>query len=243
MATSPITIITTTANQQATTAAGTMLPFKERTISITSVTEEDDEPVSLLSERCRYISVSEEDGNHLAGSVVDVDGDGSKPIQSLQHLQQTTVITEQPTATASKLELDLLLAASADKNNTNTITSIIDDDTYTTIADSFIPDASSGIGSQDGDDESQTPQIIISTSTTSLTPTSSLLTQSSVHNATSDAILIPSFNQQQKYEITDKSSPSVPTSVGTTSEDSDEYRSLEPKDDADFPIADIPISE
>jgi len=34
--------------------------FKERTVSISSVNEEEDE-ASLLSERCRYISVSEED--------------------------------------------------------------------------------------------------------------------------------------------------------------------------------------
>ncbi|XP_055905202.1 RB1-inducible coiled-coil protein 1 isoform X2 [Eupeodes corollae] len=48
--------------------------LKERTISITSVTEEDDEPISLLSERCRYISVSEEEETNRS------------------------VITEQPTA-------------------------------------------------------------------------------------------------------------------------------------------------
>ncbi|TMW53832.1 hypothetical protein DOY81_001117 [Sarcophaga bullata] len=248
MATSPITIITTTANQQTTTAVAMQL-FKERTMSITSVTEEDDEPVSLLSERCRYISVSEEDANLLASSSGDADGDGiaissSKPIQNLQHLQQTTVITEQPTATASKLELDLLLAASGDKNTTNT--SILDNDTCTNITDSFIPDdmitSGTELSYQDGDDDSLTPQIIVSTST-SLTPTATSLLTQSANNTPSEAIFIPSSNQQQKFEMTDKSSPSVPTSVGTTSEDSDEYRSLEPKDDTDFPIADIPISE
>ncbi|XP_055851820.1 RB1-inducible coiled-coil protein 1 isoform X3 [Episyrphus balteatus] len=43
------------------TTASTSAGLKERTISITSVTEEDDEPISLLSDRCRYISVSEEE--------------------------------------------------------------------------------------------------------------------------------------------------------------------------------------
>lgn len=35
--------------------------IKERTMSVCSVAEEEDEPISLLGERCRYTSLSEED--------------------------------------------------------------------------------------------------------------------------------------------------------------------------------------
>ncbi|XP_037945014.1 RB1-inducible coiled-coil protein 1 [Teleopsis dalmanni] len=68
--------------------------LKTRTISVTSVTEEDDEPVSLLSEHCRYISVSEED----------------EPVDSTTNQQQQSVITEQPTPSNKIMNLLLAIA-------------------------------------------------------------------------------------------------------------------------------------
>lgn len=260
LATSPITVITTTANQatSASSAGPHMLQFKERTMSITSVTEEDDEPVSLLSERCRYISVSEEDENAIAEMVTDTmvtstttattttstlsmsltssaSGAAAVPATNLQ----TTVITEQPTA--SKLELDLMLA-SADINPIVTDTSyttttqevhepheLLMTNTLTTSiskSSSVMPEEEEEVGSSSSIGEgvvNVTPQILVAPS----------LTQSQQSNATA-AIFIPPTST----EMIDKSSPSIPTSIGTTtSEDSDEYRSLEPKDDADFPIS------
>ncbi|XP_065355086.1 RB1-inducible coiled-coil protein 1 [Calliphora vicina] len=221
MATSPITIITTTANQAAAAAPNALLAFKERTMSITSVTEEDDEPVSLLSDRCRYISVSEEDENLLAAgadvATATATQNNNLQTQPQHQQQQTTVITEQPTATASKLELDLMLA-SAEINNV-TAAAATNTTTTTTTQDDSEAFVATTVSTSVG-----TPQIVVSTPSTSY-----MLTQTT---NTSAAIFIPS-NQ----EMTDKSSPSIPTSIGTTSEDSDEYRSLEPKDDTDFPIS------
>lgn len=261
LATSPITVITTTANQatSASSAGPHMLQFKERTMSITSVTEEDDEPVSLLSERCRYISVSEEDENAIAEMVTDTmvtstttattttstlsmsltssaSGAAAVPATNLQ----TTVITEQPTA--SKLELDLMLASAdinpivTDTSYTTTTTQEVHEphellmtNTLTTSiskSSSVMPEEEEVGGSSSSIGEgviNVTPQILVAPA----------LTQSQQSNATA-AIFIPPTST----EMIDKSSPSIPTSIGTTtSEDSDEYRSLEPKDDADFPIS------
>ncbi|XP_005184835.1 RB1-inducible coiled-coil protein 1 [Musca domestica] len=282
MATSPITVITTTASSSSHhSSAGNvsgpqMLTFKERTMSITSVTEEDDEPVSLLSERCRYISVSEEDENAIAEMVAEtmvtsanaaavtsaaatssslsmsltMSATTAAPTTTTTTNQQTTVITEQPTATASKLELDLMLA-SADINTTltDTITTTTTQDnnenittttTQTNTTSSNIPHNPSALSSTtadvdasnsgygDDDDDVATPQIVVAS-------TSSAAASSS---ATAAAAATPLFITPSSNEVADKSSPSIPTSIGTTtSEDSDEYRSLEPKDDTDFPIS------
>uniref|UniRef100_T1P9B2 Alg9-like mannosyltransferase n=1 Tax=Musca domestica TaxID=7370 RepID=T1P9B2_MUSDO len=277
MATSPITVITTTASSSSHhSSAGNvsgpqMLTFKERTMSITSVTEEDDEPVSLLSERCRYISVSEEDENAIAEMVAEtmvtsanaaavtsaaatssslsmsltMSATTAAPATTTTN-QQTTVITEQPTATASKLELDLMLA-SADINTTltDTITTTTQDNnenittttTQTNTTSSNIPHNPSALSSTTADvdasnsgygDDVATPQIVVAS-------TSSAASSSS---ATAAAAATPLFITPSSNEVADKSSPSIPTSIGTTtSEDSDEYRSLEPKDDTDFPIS------
>ncbi|KAM7361657.1 autophagy-related 17 isoform 2-T2 [Cochliomyia hominivorax] len=239
LATSPITIITTTANQ--TTAATTpaslsststaMLMFKERTMSITSVTEEDDEPVSLLSERCRYISVSEEDEKLLANAVEPTSSPSSSTSPNVTSVGggevvamvtsatsgnlanqnknlQTTVITEQPTATASKLELDLMLASADINNPTTTTTTTSELDSALTLTNVLAAETSN------------TQDDFVSTTTTITSITSAIFIPSNISN-----------------EINDKNSPSIPTSIGTTSEDSDEYRSLEPKDDTDFPIS------
>ncbi|XP_061390309.1 RB1-inducible coiled-coil protein 1 [Musca vetustissima] len=296
LATSPITVITTTASGSGQAASSNtaphMLTFKERTMSITSVTEEDDEPVSLLSERCRYISVSEEDENAIADmmametmvtsagataavtssatnttssmsmSLTASSSSTSAPMAAATNLQ-TTVITEQPTATASKLELDLMLA-SADinttltdtittttttttathDNNENIKTTTATPETNSTISDMPPPHnsalssttaAAGGIGDKDADGaavaDSATPQIVVAPSTAS---TSSLSSTTAAGTTASAIFITPSSN----VEMADKSSPSIPTSIGTTtSEDSDEYRSLEPKDDTDFPIS------
>ncbi|KAH8288932.1 hypothetical protein KR054_012441 [Drosophila jambulina] len=105
--------------------------FKQRTVSITSVNEEEDESASLLSERCRYISVSEEDELHAAGggalpepiasaaATVTSPAAGTTSMAAAETAkssaataatQAQSVITEQPTA-SSKLKLDLLLAS------------------------------------------------------------------------------------------------------------------------------------
>lgn len=234
-------------------ASAVMLAFKERTMSITLASEDDDEPVSLLSDRCRYISVSEEDENALAelvaatmttsavtAATTSSTSTTSSSLATSTNLQQTTVITEQPTATASKLELDLMLA-SADINNTTkqNTTTLNDQDnanegegddnedgnetimtnTITTSMSSVGPDVSVGGDIYMG--VMQTPQIVVAGPTTPQQSTT-----------TAAIFITPSST-----EMTDTSSPSIPTSFGTTSEDSDEYRSLEPKDDADFPIS------
>ncbi|XP_013106284.2 RB1-inducible coiled-coil protein 1 [Stomoxys calcitrans] len=282
LATSPITVITTTASQSmANSAGGTpMLAFKERTMSITSVTEEDDEPISLLSDRCRYISVSEEDENAIAemveetmagimtttATVAAATAPTLGAVVTATNLQPT-VITEQPTATASKLELDLMLA-SADINTTtdtpytitieptgeaeeNTVTNINNNtvcssssssslNTNTaasTLAALNMPEVVGGNRDDDDVDAASTfmPQIMVPSMET-------LHHQQQLSATTTAAIFIspppPQPSSSSPSEMAEKSSPSIPTSIGTTtSEDSDEYRSLEPKDDQDFPIS------
>ncbi|XP_075145909.1 autophagy-related 17 [Haematobia irritans] len=275
LATSPITVITTTAANQgmANSSGPQMLSFKERTMSITSVTEEDDEPVSLLSDRCRYISVSEEDENAIAeigelSSTTEATPSITTAITvptlgtlAATNLQQPTVITEQPTATASKLELDLMLA-SADINTTTTTETTPQ---YTIITEEAATTTS--LSETDIDTNTHINRDLSSSSCSS--PIKTRNTNAPLYSEVTAGVVGSNNNNNDEYgvgcmpqitlplpdlqpspqtaaifitpppssDMTEKGSPSIPTSIGTTSEDSDEYRSLEPKDEADFPIS------
>ncbi|XP_052834792.1 LOW QUALITY PROTEIN: RB1-inducible coiled-coil protein 1 [Drosophila gunungcola] len=234
--------------------------FKQRTVSITSVNEEDDESASLLSERCRYISVSEEDELHAAGGVVlatttavtlatstaaaaaaaspasatttaAVAGEPTTTAATAA-TQAQSVITEQPTA-SSKLKLDLLLA-SADiitqplTQQPHQLRQEQEPHVEVEIA-APVAELSPNKTIQPENPEPETitiyvPPNPIATSTVSTTTSASILTSIGAEPIISTA-------------------PMLPMSIGAAaiSEDSDEYRSLEGKDDGD--ADDFPISE
>uniref|UniRef100_A0A6P4FGN4 RB1-inducible coiled-coil protein 1 n=1 Tax=Drosophila rhopaloa TaxID=1041015 RepID=A0A6P4FGN4_DRORH len=226
--------------------------FKQRTVSITSVNEEDDESASLLSERCRYISVSEEDELHAAGGVVSVTttpvtsatiaaapttatpsavAGGPTTTAATAATQAQSVITEQPTA-SSKLKLDLLLA-SADiitQPLTQQPLQLRQEQEQHIEVESAAPVAESlNKTIQPENPEPETITIYVppnpqATSTVTTTTSASILASISAEPIISTA-------------------PMLPMSIGTAaiSEDSDEYRSLEGKDDGD--ADDFPISE
>ncbi|XP_017082176.2 RB1-inducible coiled-coil protein 1 isoform X2 [Drosophila eugracilis] len=231
--------------------------FKQRTVSITSVNEEDDESPSLLSERCRYISVSEEDELHAAGgSVSAITATIATSITTAAALTTTTttaasavvgastktaataatqaqsVITEQPTA-SSKLKLDLLLASA------DIITQPLTQQPHQqrqepgqhVDVESAAPVAETS-PNQTIQPENPEPETI----TIYVPP--NLPTESTVTTNTSASILA-----SISAEPIISTAPMLPMSIGTAaiSEDSDEYRSLEGKDDGD--ADDFPISE
>ncbi|XP_017008278.2 RB1-inducible coiled-coil protein 1 isoform X2 [Drosophila takahashii] len=221
--------------------------FKQRTVSITSVNEEDDESASLLSERCRYISVSEEDELHAAGGSVSAITAAVATATSTVSAPTTTttatavagptttaataatqaqsVITEQPTA-SSKLKLDLLLA-SADII-TQPLTQLPHQQRQEQKQKQHVEETSPNQTIQPENPEQETITIYVPPNP----PAPSTAT-----NTTSASILGPII-----AEPIISTAAMLPMSIGTAaiSEDSDEYRSLEGKDgDAD----DFPISE
>ncbi|SPP83137.1 RB1-inducible coiled-coil protein 1 [Drosophila guanche] len=210
--------------------------FKQRTVSITSVNEEDDESASLLSERCRYISVSEEDELLAAGgtatamatvptaptvaAVAGVAAAGAGPGAGAA-TQAQSVITEQPTA-SSKLKLDLLLA-SADIITQPLTQQPEQQDEVTAaqvapVADRNPNEPASGVSEENAD--AKDPEPI--------------------------TIYVPPVPEPTAAVRTEEpAAPMLPISIGTTaiSEDSDtEYRSLEGREDAEAD-GDFPISE
>ncbi|KAI9579740.1 hypothetical protein GQX74_000528 [Glossina fuscipes] len=186
-----------------TTQPSSSLKYKERALSINSINEEDDEPISMLSDRCRYTSVGEEDETPAA---IVAASTSSKQIseeeQPVTITQPHSVITEQPTA--SKLIMDIVLASTAMSVTTTTNTT-----TFTSTTNTINTDTLSSCS-----DEEDVQPLIQQSETF---PIRNLATASS--------------------ERTDQDLPSILNSMATnTSEDSDEYRSLEPKDETDFPI-------
>ncbi|XP_043657285.1 RB1-inducible coiled-coil protein 1 [Drosophila teissieri] len=227
--------------------------FKQRTVSITSVNEEDDESASLLSERCRYISVSEEDELHAAGGSVPavtaavataaltascsatrittaaMVGGGPTSTATTAATQAQSVITEQPTA-SSKLKLDLLLASA------DIITQPLTQQPHQQQQEleqsaqvgsaAPLPETSKSIQPENSEPETITiyvppnpPAVLTATPSTS----ASILASISAEPIISTASMLP-----------------MSIGTATISEDSDEYRSLEGKDDGDadeFPIS------
>ncbi|KAH8343875.1 hypothetical protein KR084_000954 [Drosophila pseudotakahashii] len=219
--------------------------FKQRTVSITSVNEEDDESASLLSERCRYISVSEEDELHAAGGSVSAITTAVATATSTVSAATTTttatavagptttaataatqaqsVITEQPTA-SSKLKLDLLLASA------DIITQPLTQQPHQQRQEQeqHVEETSPNQTIQPENPEQETITIYVPPN---------LPAPSTATNITSASILGPII-----ADPIISTAAMLPMSIGTAaiSEDSDEYRSLEGKDgDAD----DFPISE
>ncbi|EDW67071.2 early endosome antigen 1 isoform X1 [Drosophila virilis] len=234
--------------------------FKERTVSISSVNEEEDESASLLSERCRYISVSEEDellalaaggggGTELTTATAAAATTAITTITTTitetaaaTATQAQSVITEQPTA-SRKLKLDLLLASAdiitqsptqqpqqkqpqqaeeGEKKSKEEAAQPepVADNTTTTITTN-VPNPVSAANPSDLVEEPVT--IYVSTAAAATTPTTTA--------TVGDAVVV--------VEPIVNTTATLPRSVGTAtiSEDSDEYRSLEGKDEADFPIS------
>ncbi|XP_017142924.1 RB1-inducible coiled-coil protein 1 [Drosophila miranda] len=219
-----------------TSGSSVYLGLKQRTVSITSVNEEDDESASLLSERCRYISVSEEDELLAAGGTAMV---ATVPTVAATALavaaeagagaatQAQSVITEQPTA-SSKLKLDLLLA-SADII-TQPLTQLPERQDEATAAP-VAPVAGqnpneAATGESEVTADAKEPQPI--------------------------TIYVPAApgkpaGVRAEEPVISTTAPIIPMSIGTAaiSEDSDtEYRSLEGREDTEADAdADFPISE
>lgn len=232
--------------------------LKQRTVSITSVNEEDDESASLLSERCRYISVSEEDELRAAGgtatetaaapdsaTVTTVASDtvtttttaaASAPAATpspspavMAATQAQSVITEQPTA-SSKLKLDLLLASADIITQPTTQQQTLEQEPLDEVK-SLQPVANSNPNpNQTTPIEDPQPEPI-----TIYVPQNPQETPA----ITSSASILASLDAEPIISTAEM----LPMSIGTTaiSEDSDEYRSLEGKDDGD--ADDFPISE
>ncbi|XP_030375795.1 RB1-inducible coiled-coil protein 1 [Scaptodrosophila lebanonensis] len=244
-------------------SVGAQLTFKERTMSISSVNEEDDESASLLSERCRYISVSEEDEMLAAGGTAAVAPAPTiaaatqlkqqhlQPQQQQQQQKPHSVITEQPTA-SSKLKLDLLLASAdivtqsptqqqdvevdAESESALVATTIINTDTNNIITIS----ATSTTTMQAEIDPNANPTTTTNLDTSTTQSTSKIFepTQTTTTPTMATTTTIPPTVNVDIVDPVLSTAPMLPMSIGTTiSEDSDEYRSLEGKDEADFPIS------
>ncbi|EDV47934.2 RB1-inducible coiled-coil protein 1 [Drosophila erecta] len=224
--------------------------FKQRTVSITSVNEEDDESASLLSERCRYISVSEEDELHAAGGIVPAVtaavatatstaassatpittaaavGGGPTSTAPTTATQAQSVITEQPTS-SSKLKLDLLLASA------DIITQPLTQQPHTGQQRQELE--------QPAEVESAAPVAETSPNQTIQpeNPEPETITIYVPPNAPAVLTATPSTSASILASISAEpiisTASMLPMSIGTAaiSEDSDEYRSLEGKDDGD----------
>ncbi|KAH8295084.1 hypothetical protein KR018_007061 [Drosophila ironensis] len=235
--------------------------IKQRTVSITSVNEEDDESASLLSERCRYISVSEEDELRAAGGTatptatasegataatvanatamttstapaVAVASTSAATSAAMAATQAQSVITEQPTA-SSKLKLDLLLA-SADiitQPITQQQQSLEQEPHEEAKRAAPVAEASPNPNQTTAIDGPQEQPITI------YVPQNPL----ELPAITTSASILASLSAETIISTAEM----LPMSIGTTaiSEDSDEYRSLEGKDDGDADNDDFPISE
>ncbi|KAH8382013.1 hypothetical protein KR009_001353 [Drosophila setifemur] len=234
------------------TSSSVYQSFKQRTVSITSVNEEDDESTSLLSERCRYISVSEEDELHAAGGAATPTGattavataaaavatisTASEAAAVMAATQAQSVITEQPTA-SSKLKWELMLAFAEPLTQEPQPLEQEPLDEMRSAA----PVAETNLDpSQASAIEEPQPETItlyvpqIPAEPAAITTSASILASLSAEPILSTAEMLP-------------------MSIGTAaiSEDSDEYRSLEGKDDGDGDVDvdvdnddnDFPISE
>ncbi|KAL7729564.1 hypothetical protein ACLKA6_007851 [Drosophila palustris] len=202
--------------------------FKERTVSISSVNEEDEESTSLLSERCRYISVSEEDEllalaaestitttTTTAAAAATTTTTAAAAATSTQATTTTiteaaattaatqaqSVITEQPTA-SRKLKLDLLLAS----------------------ADIILQPLTQQ--PQQQEEEQEKEKLEDGTQSDAVADTTTTTTDN--HKCTQSRIGSTAATDVETI---------VSAGTATISEDSDEYRSLEGKDEADFPIS------
>ncbi|XP_017874895.1 PREDICTED: RB1-inducible coiled-coil protein 1 isoform X1 [Drosophila arizonae] len=207
--------------------------FKERTVSISSVNEEEDESASLLSERCRYISVSEEDEllafptsaaeATVAGTAITTVAATTSTeaaIITSTATQAQSVITEQPTA-SRKLKLDLLLA-SADL-----------------LTHSLTPQQHSTQQNQSEENPKETTlSEHVATQHSDLNTTQ--LTDEPVNLYVPPATVTAAATTTTVDAVSAEVIVSVePSTTGTAhiSEDSDEYRSLEGKDDADLSVS------
>ncbi|XP_017110233.2 RB1-inducible coiled-coil protein 1 [Drosophila bipectinata] len=228
--------------------------FKQRTVSITSVNEEDDESASLLSERCRYISVSEEDELRAAGgtatptataaesatvttttTAVASDPAATPSPAVMAATQAQSVITEQPTA-SSKLKLDLLLASA------DIITQPITQQQQQQTLEQEPRDELKSLEPV----AEENPNPIETTPTeldSQLEPITIYVPQNplEIPAITSSASILASLDADPIISTAEM----LPMSIGAAaiSEDSDEYRSLEGKDDGDADNDDFPISE
>ncbi|XP_032593689.1 RB1-inducible coiled-coil protein 1 isoform X2 [Drosophila grimshawi] len=233
------------------------LSFKERTVSISSVNEEEDESASLLSERCRYISVSEED-ELLAGASV-VGGSSTEATAAATTTttataatpsiatttaatQAQSVITEQPTA-SRKLKLDLLLASAdiithpltqqpqqQEQQQEQAQSEPETETTTTTTIPIYEPNLVSDANPIQLTDEPVTIYLSTTTTTETAAEIAAATTTEAEADTTSDIVVV---------EPNLCTAATLPMSIGasTTNEDSDEYRSLEGKEDADLPIS------
>lgn len=196
-------------------ATSPKLSCKERAMSFSSVAEEDEEPVSLLSDRCRYISVSEEDETAIT----------TTNQATVQQHEQQSVITEQPTSSVSdrKLQLDLMLASKdiSELKITTTETSNTNNppDSSVDIHDNTAPSR------HHKECEEKCPSVTQSDEKTA--GGMKVVVSGDEEEESGQLLSLLLFEQKSKQSTTTKYS----------SEDSDEYRSLEAKDDGDFSIS------
>lgn len=194
--------------------ASPQLGFKERAVSFSSVTEEDEEPLSLVSDRCRYISVSEEDETVKTTTVTSM---------KVQQYEQQSVITEQPTyASDRQIQWDLMLASKDISEMKTTPDNTTNNTTITvTMDDSNTPLNLQGNSSKTEEmehDSKYSPTFALEKDKDTI--------DVGFEKEESDGVSMLPIEHQAK-----------PTTTKYSSEDSDEYRSLETKDDGDFLIS------
>ncbi|XP_062124654.1 RB1-inducible coiled-coil protein 1 isoform X1 [Drosophila sulfurigaster albostrigata] len=218
--------------------------FKERTVSISSVNEEEDESTSLISERCRYISVSEEDellalaaGSDSTATITSTTAAAAATTTATTTTATTiteaaataatqaqSVITEQPTSRKLQLDLlklDLLKLASADI--------IIQPLTQQQQQPERKEEQKEKLKEED---ESQSETVADATTTTTTMTTNEPNPQSELADDQPDNVATTATAATSVAVV-----EATTTTTATISEDSDEYRSLEAKDEADFPIS------
>lgn len=208
-------------------------------MSISSVNEEEDESASLISDRCRYISVSEEDellavtatttATTITASTTTTITEAAIATTSAAALaaaaaatatQAQSVITEQPTA-SRKLKLDLLLASADIITQPLTQQQIREEEEVEEAGDE----------KKAGKSREQPAEAELVKQTKS---DDAARVASETQNPE-----IESTNQPLNiYVTTTTATPDGAGAVGKTiSEDSDEYRSLEGRDESDYPIS------
>lgn len=220
--------------------------FKERTVSISSVNEEEDESASLISDRCRYISVSEEDEllavkttttttNTITASTTTLTEAAiattsaaaaaaavaaAAAAAAATATQAQSVITEQPTA-SRKLKLDLLLASADIITQPLTQQQIREEEEVEETGD----EDEAGKSREQPEEAEQVKQ--------TKSDDAARVASETQHPETE------STNQPLNiYVTTTTATPDGAGAVGkTVSEDSDEYRSLEGRDESDYPIS------
>lgn len=233
--------------------------FKERTVSVSSVNEEEDEPASLLSDRCRYISVSEEDellaatttatttitastitltdaaiaSTSAAAAAAAAQAAAAAAASAAAATQAQSVITEQPTA-SRKLKLDLLLA-SADIITQPLTQQHIQEEEEEEVEKAGDKEGAETSGKQRKQQQVEAEQVKETKSDIAVGG-----------GVASD----PQTDQPVNIYVTPSTSTTATATadgtagagagagaVKSVSEDSDEYRSLEGRDEADYPIS------